>query len=673
MKINNNNKRSRTTWFLHKLLAKNILMSAFIFAGLHTTLLAQDDQYTKPSWWFGVAGAANLNYYRGSTQNLNTDLTIPVVFKDGNSVSLFLAPLVEYHPAGSNLGIMLQAGYDSRKGSFDQVITPCNCPADLSTDLGYISIEPSLRLGLFDSGLYLFGGPRFAFNINKSFTYQLGINPDIPDQLPTPEVKGDLSNINKTLISMQIGAGYDIPLNSQNQQTQFILSPFISFHPYFGQAPRSIETWNLTTLRIGAAIKFGKGHKILTTAEQESITPEVSFKVNVPKNIPTSRKVREIFPLRNFVFFDLGSTEIPTRYKTLKKAQVKDFKEDQLDMFAPNNLSGRSNRQMIVYYNIINILGDRLGKNPDSIVKLVGTSEKSTEDGTAMAQTIKNYLINVFGIADSRISIEGKIKPISPSTQPDGIPELDLYREGERKVSIESNSPALLMEFQGGPNANLKPVEIDALQIAPLDSYLSFNVKGANQAFTSWHLESKDEFGNTKSFGPFTREMVTMPGLYFLGDRPEGNYKFTMIGRTKDGMTIKKTSSAHLVLWTPAKVQEGIRFSVIFGFDESKAITIYEKYLTEIIAPKIPKDGMVIIHGYTDIIGDELYNINLSISRAEEVRNIINKSLLKSGRSDVNFEVYGFGEDTNLSPFENRYPEERSYNRTVIIDIIPKD
>ena len=42
-----------------------------------------------------------------------------------------------------------------------------------------------------------------------------------------------------------------------------------------------------------------------------------------------------------------------------------------------------------------------------------------------------------------------------------------------------------------------------------------------------------------------------------------------------------------------------------------------------------------------------------------------------SGRTDVKFEVYGFGEDQNLAQFGNDSPEERFYNRSVIIDIIP--
>lgn len=32
----------------------------------------------------------------------------------------------------------------------------------------------------------------------------------------------------------------------------------------------------------------------------------------------------------------------------------------------------------------------------------------------------------------------------------------------------------------------------------------------------------------------------------------------------------------------------------------------------------------------------------------------------------------GFGEEEQISPFENKYTEERFYNRTVVIDIITK-
>jgi len=60
----------------------------------------------------------------------------------------------------------------------------------------------------------------------------------------------------------------------------------------------------------------------------------------------------------------------------------------------------------------------------------------------------------------------------------------------------------------------------------------------------------------------------------------------------------------------------------------------------------------------------------LSLARANDVLGILQNSLKKAGRNDVRFEVYGFGEDQKLSPFDNRFPEERFYNRTVIIDVI---
>lgn len=290
-----------------------------------------------------------------------------------------------------------------------------------------------------------------------------------------------------------------------------------------------------------------------------------------------------------------------------------------------------------------------------------------------MSQSIKDYLVEIWSIDPARINIEGRTKPKLPSEKPGATSELDLLREGDCRVSIESNSPGMLMEFQSGPDAQLKPVEIIAIQEAPLDSYVSFDTKGAQEAFTSWSLEIEDEEGKVQYFGPYTQDKIAIPGKSILGTRQEGDYKVTMIGKTKNGKTVKKETSVHMVLWTPPKTEEMTRFSVIYEFNESKAIAMYDKYLTEVIVPKIPQGALVSIHGYTDIIGDETYNRNLSLARTNDVRVILEKSLAKAGRNDVKFEVYGFGEDQSLAPFENKYPEERFYNRTVIIDIITKE
>lgn len=671
--INNFKKGLRQAWSPNNLPLKSLLVVSLTWLSVQTPVQAQETQtikYTKPSWFFGVAGGANFNFYEGSTHQLNAGFTPPATFHEGDGVGLFIAPLLEYRPADSRWGVMLQAGYDSRKGSFDQVKTACDCPADLSTDLSYITVEPSVRFAPFKSNFYLYGGPRLAFNLDKSFTYQLGINPAFPDQAPTPEVTGEFSEIEKTILSMQIGAGYDIPLSSDSNKTQFVLSPFVSFQPYFGQNPRSTETWNITTIRAGVALKLGQGRNI---QESTDVLPdrEVQFSVNSPSNVPGERRMSEIFPLRNYVFFNTESTEIPNRYVLLTKDQVKDFKEDQLEVFAPKNLSDRSKRQMIVYYNVLNIIGDRMQKNPSSTITLVGSSEKGPADGLTMAESIKTYLVNVFAINPSRITTKGQTKPNIPSKQPGGTLELELLREGDRRVSIESASPDLLMEFQSGPDAQLKPVQIVPLQEAPVESYVTFSNKGADEALSSWSLQIADEQGKVQAFGPYTQEEVRIPGKSILGSRPEGDYKVKMIGQTKSGKIIEKETPVHMVLWTPAKMEEGMRYSIIYEFNKSKAIAIYEKYLTEVVTPKIPVGATVIIHGHTDIIGEEVHNQDLSLARANDVKSILESGLSKAGRNDVKFEVLGYGEDENKSPFENKTPEERFYNRTVVIDIIP--
>lgn len=675
------NKGSRILRSLYSLTNKSLVILSLALINLQAPVNAQiqEQTYTSPSWWIGLAGGANFTFYRGSVQELNSDLTVPAAFRNGFGIGPFVAPLIEFHKPNSLFGFMLQAGFDSRAGAFNQIKTPCNCPADLSTNLSYISIEPSLRLSPFRSGFYLYAGPRVAYNIAKSFTYIQGVNPDYPAQVADPEVIGKWGNINTTQLSMQIGAGYDIPLNSGVSARQDMFSPFISFQPYFGQSPRSIETWNLTTLRIGASFKFGYGRKIappvVITARKPMVLvvadPVVKFSVKSPKNIVAERTVRETFPLRNYIFFSDKSTEIPSRYVLLNKDQVKDFKEDKVELYTPQDFTGRSKREMLIYYNILNILGDRMVKNPETTIKLVGSSANGPQDGRLMAESVKDYLVTVFEIDQGRIAVEGRDKPKIPSEQPGGTKELEMLREGDQRVSIESSSPVLLMEFQAGPDAPLKPVEIRANQQAPIDSYVTFTADGAQDAFSYWSLEITDDIGEIQRFGPFNQDQISIPGKSILGTRHEGNFTVTMIGLTESGKIIKDEVVTHMVLWKPVVEEEGMRFSIIYEFNDSKAIVMYEKYITDIIIPKIPKGGTVIIHGYTDIIGNEFNNLKLSYSRANDVKQIFEKGLAQAGRDDVKFEVFGFGEDLSMSPFDNKLPEERFYNRTVIIDLIP--
>ena len=161
---NNLKKGSRMTWSLYILTIKSLILSALILAGIQAPLQPQEAQFTKPSWWFGAAAGANLNFYRGSTQELNADFTVPAVFHNGSGAGLYLAPLLEFHRPDSRLGFMLQAGYDSRKGSFKEIVTPCNCPAALDIPIAMVlaliadrarSSPPLFRPTLWESRVLL--------------------------------------------------------------------------------------------------------------------------------------------------------------------------------------------------------------------------------------------------------------------------------------------------------------------------------------------------------------------------------------------------------------------------------------------------------------------------------------------------------------------------------------
>ena len=456
-----------------------------------------------------------------------------------------------------------------------------------------------------------------------------------------------ISNLNGTEFSQPYNAGF--PLNTQFDDFAAIVDDKMNKGYFSTNRSGGSGGDDIYSLKIG--------------------DPDVRFSVSVPKNVPVIRKIRETFPLRNYIFFTVGSTEIPDRYVLLTKNQVKYFKEDHLEELTSKNPAGRSKRQLNVYYNVINILGDRMDKNPMATITLVGSSANGSKDGTAMAETVKRYLVDVFSIKASRINIEGRDKPKIPSEQPGGTRELVLLREGDQRVSIESSSPAILMEFQSGPNAPLKPVEIITLEKSEVANSVSFNAEGAKEAFATWSMEIRDEKNTVQYFGPFTEDKINISRESILGSQTKGIYKATMIGKTKIGKTIKKDASLSIELTDAPKIQEVMRFSIIFEFDDSRAIAIYEKYLTNIVTPKIPSGGKVIIRGYTDIIGDFDHNQRLSLARANDVKKIMETSLEKAGRTDVTFEVTGYGEDEKTSPFENKFAEERFYNRTVIIDI----
>ncbi|MBA3972013.1 MAG: OmpA family protein [Bacteroidetes bacterium] len=186
----------------------------------------------------------------------------------------------------------------------------------------------------------------------------------------------------------------------------------------------------------------------------------------------------------------------------------------------------------------------------------------------------------------------------------------------------------------------------------------------------TWSIDVTDDKGKVQHFGPFTKEQESISANTILGDRKSGKYTIVMSGKTKDGKKIRKESSINLERNVEPK-EEVVRFSVLFDFDKSKTVSTYEKFLRDVVVPSVKDSSTIVIHGHSDIIGDTEYNSNLSTERAMEVQKILKQALSDAGKKDIKYEVYGLGADEDFAPFANKFPEERFYNRTVIIDVVP--
>jgi len=639
---------------------RSIFIGALVFAGIQSPLQAQNNMYKRSSWWFGPSGGANLNLYHGSTQVVNSDLTISANFRNTKGVGPFAFPTLEFHRPDSKLGFTLNVGYDNRSGSFDP---------EFSTKLAYITVEPVIRLNLFRSPLFLFSGPRIALNVDKRFTYQPDLNSAV--------VNEGFNDMKKSLVSMQIGAGYDLLITPENKKIQVILAPFVSIHPYFGQNPRSIESWNLTTLRAGIALKFGSSHKKAVTEQVEvpvviAVEPEARFIVNDSRNIPVEPAADDVFPLQNYVFFNLKSSEIQNPTKKPGNGQVKKLNESQIALSSLANLSDSSFRQDIVHDNFLSRLGDQMVKNPLNTITLIGASKDGVKDGQKIAEAVKVFLVGVYEIDASKIVTKARRKLNIHPEQYGSKKNIALLRERDRQVLVKSNSSNLQMVFRGGGDVPLKPMRMNEMEEANIYNNITFKTEGAKEAFSSWVLKITDDQGKVQNFGPYTRELVCISGKSILGNRIYGRFEIVMAGKLKSGETIMKDTTAYFSQWIPPVIDKILRFKVLYEYNNSKAINIFTRYLTDVITPNIPQAGKVIIHGHTENVGGREYSPELFLSRANDTRSILENALAKAGRTDVKFEVYGLGKDQVIAPFRKTNQPDNISNRTIIIDVISK-
>ncbi len=413
-------------------------------------------------------------------------------------------------------------------------------------------------------------------------------------------------------------------------------------------------TKNITLSKVKANLNITVSH-VVALSEMADRDPSLSGFMGL---VLQEVKVNESLPLLNYIFFDKESSFLPGRYKLFKSSQdTVGFKESAL--------FGSS---LIQYYNVLNIIGARLKAIPKANITLIGCNDNLDKENNnttlsrARAVTIQDYLVNIWGIDRERIKITARNLPELPSPQntPDGQSE-------NRRVEIQCDNWEVI-----------KPISFGQNDVIPSPEKVLFNINvESDKQVKEWVLtitqdgaEYRKISGNKPGITSRNWDWKSADNALTHDEKPL-TYSAFVVNSDKDTahsyeveIPVKKVRLVSREEGKLAEKQYEKISLILFDFNKYELNTQNQRVL-DIIYEKITSDASVQIFGYTDDIGTDEVNLDLSNRRAKAVFDT-----LKKVKTAKNYYYEGLGKTKPL--YNNLSPEGRFYNRTVQI-IVEKD
>ena len=532
---------------------------------------------------------------------------------------------------------------------------------DYRFTMTYVSVEPNLKFYLGDN-LHLTAGVGLGASIRQKFDF----TPEESTEQKDLDVAAPGTVKHALTASGFAGAGYDIFLSDPGESTQWILTPFLEASYMVGQRGTNFSDQNAfndgmstASIRAGLSIAFGSAPVVETSMEapyqpapEPAPTPGKLFRASEPREGVYAKRIeRADFPLRPYVFFDRGSSEIPDRYVQLTRTQTRGFantaSSTSIDV---GDVEQRPSVQRNVYYNILNYMGWRLSSTPGSSVEL-HASDPDGRNARAMAESVQRYLVDVWGVRPDQLKITtGEADPKSGTNQSTSVRIAD----ENRRVQFRNMQPDRL-----GSRVivtSVRPSETDHQMLVDVSAMRDLSSWGAR-------LEGN---GQSRSFGPFTRATAYIdPTGLLQPNQRSGKFTLTVNATSRDGQT--RTESEQMTLVRTDQESTSLRHRMIFEFNDDDPVARSKNFLISDIIPEVRNGSRVNIYGHTDDVGKA--NLELSMKRADQVMAMMKQELSTRGIRNVKFTSNAVGEDEPL--FSNDTPEGRMYNRTVVIDIIP--
>ncbi len=628
------------------------------------------------------------------------DLNVPVyrgdtlcgVFQSGTSIlpsgfltfemplgeptsSLWIAPRIHFAGLGALISTPAIDPANTRS-PVDSSLVPVTRTHKLDASLLALGADLFVKYPL-TSRLFLFGGPSLSYLLTRDANQTEAIT-DPPYAVFSPEKtqirtlgSGQIPNSTSLLASVSLGASLDMPLSEK-----VMLAPELSVCVPVNSV-RSDYRWRVTTVALGASIKFNIAHeREIEVVHVEPPPPpppperprsEISARVKISgvgvdstgaevempePQLRVEEFVRlESYPTLSYIFFDSGSSTLPVRYHSLNA--------DSVVAFDPTStLSGHSSIE--VYYDVLNILGKRLHDNPTIRITLSGSNDGHEAGGMELskrrAESVKQYLSTTWGIDPKRIRTEALELPRNASSS-----ETKEGTEENRRVEVTSTDANFLDPLTAQTiDRTMNPPKI-RLRVS-LQSRLPLvkNTLLLHQGSRGLYYFSSATA--VQDWRPRPEELPTSDTAMVA----------TLMLTDSNGSVAEASDSAHLEQITiKKKRQERVKDKIIerynlitFEFDRAE-LDIRSQHVIADIARSVTENDKIQIRGYTDITGERTHNQQLSEARAKAVEAAL-RSALGQKASSVSFDTQGEGQ---LNLVDNRQPEGRFLSRTVFVQL----
>lgn len=382
----------------------------------------------------------------------------------------------------------------------------------------------------------------------------------------------------------------------------------------------------------------------LNLASLESQTIEDTLHLFAYRTIGT-----RLHPLLTYLFFDKGSADLPSRYIQRAAEETASFSESDL----------RDVSTLGIYYNVLDIIGSRLQRNPSATIRVLGTEPdvpQGMPEGAlahARAEKIRGYLEARWKIEPRRIDIATRRDPATPTN-----PETEDGAAENRRVEISSESydimePVVLTD-------TTLTVTLPKLRIQPAIPHASEHAAWEISAQGGLPGGATATFTGTGSPAGFDLPLDSLlprrlaPSLFSTSRSVDVTLTATDGGQQR---RVQRSIPIALQLGSDSvHFGAGYYSLILFDFGSFKLRSEHQRTI-ELVNQRTEHSAEARVLGYTDKLGEADYNRRLSTDRANAVAALL--------RAKVS-ETIGYGKGVLL--YDNALPEGRFYSRSVTIE-----